>query len=205
MSAASTDIAQIAARMVVEEGQEYGPAKRRAAKQLGLTGRGDLPDTTEVEDAVFEYLALFCAETQPAELQALRELAALWMGRLAEFRPHLTGAVWRGTATRLNDIHLQLYCDDSKSAEITLLNKGIDFDVGSRKGPRGQPVDCLSLSVPCPALGEPIGLHLTILDLDDLRGALKPDARGRSERGDLAALNKLLAAPTCLPLPPDTP
>ncbi len=55
----------------------------------------------------------FCADTQPAELQALRELAALWMERLAEFRPHLSGAVWRGTATRLNDIHLQLYCDDT--------------------------------------------------------------------------------------------
>ena len=77
MSQASEEIAATAARIVVEEGMEYGPAKRRAAKQLGLTGRGDLPDNTQVEDAVFEYLALFCAETQPAELRALRELAAL--------------------------------------------------------------------------------------------------------------------------------
>jgi hypothetical protein len=195
MSSASTEIAHAAARMVVEEGLEYGPAKRRAAKQLGLTGRGDLPDNTQVEDAVFEYIEVFCADTQPAELLALRELAALWMGRLAEFRPHLTGAIWRGTATRLNDIHLQLYCDDSKSAEIMLLDKGVEYDVGSTKGPRGEMVDCLSLTVPCPALNEPIGLHLTILDRDDLRGALKPDARGRSERGDLAALQKLLSAP----------
>jgi len=195
MSSASTEIAHAAARMVVEEGLEYGPAKRRAAKQLGLTGRGDLPDNTQVEDAVFEYIEVFCADTQPAELLALRELAALWMGRLAEFRPHLTGAIWRGTATRLNDVHLQLYCDDSKSAEIMLLDKGVAYEVGSTKGPRGEMVDCLSLTVPCPALNEPIGLHLTILDRDDLRGALKPDARGRSERGDLAALQKLLSAP----------
>jgi len=196
MSQASLDIASTAARMVVEEGLEYGPAKRRAAKQLGLTGRGALPDNTQVEDAVFEYLAVFCADTQPGELLALRELAAVWMGRLAEFRPHLCGAIWRGTATRLSDIHLQLYCDDSKSTEILLLNKGLDYEVGSTKGPRGDMVDCLSMTVQCPALNEPIGLHLTILDLDDLRGALKADARSRTDRGDLAALQKLLAHPT---------
>lgn len=194
MSQASAEIAATAARIVVEEGLEYGPAKRRAAKQLGLTGRGDLPGNDEVEASVFEYLSLFCAETQPAELRALRELAAVWMQRLAEFRPHLIGAVWRGTATRLNDIHLHLYCDDSKSTEIALLNQGLDYDVGSVPGPRGTDVDCLSLTIPCRALNEPIGLHLTILDADDLRGALKPDTRGRTTQGDLSALNKLLAA-----------
>jgi hypothetical protein len=180
--------------MVVEEGLEYGPAKRRAAKQLGLTGRAALPDNAELEEAVFEYLSVFCADTQPAELKALRELAAIWMERLAEFRPHLSGAIWRGTATRLNDIHLQLYCDDSKSAEIALLDKGVDYDVGSVPGPRGDDVDRLSMTIDCPALNEPIGLHLTILDADDLRGALKPDASGRTERGDLNALRRLLAA-----------
>lgn len=189
------DIAATAARIVVEEGLEYGQAKRRAVKQLGLGNRTPLPDNDQVESAVFEYLSIFCADTQPAELRALRELAAVWMERLSEFRPHLTGAVWRGTATRLNDIHLQLYCDDSKSAEITLLNKGVDYDVGSVPGPRGSEVDRLSLTIPCPALGEPIGLHLTILDADDLRGALKPDARGRTDRGDLQALTRLLAEP----------
>jgi hypothetical protein len=194
MSQLSAEIAATAARIVVEEGMEYGPAKRRAVKQMGLGGRAELPDNTELEEAVFEYLSVFCADTQPAELKALRELAAIWMERLAEFRPHLTGAVWRGTATRLNDIHLQLYCDDSKSAEIMLLNKGQDYDVGSKPGPRGTDVDVLSMTIPCPALNEPIGLHLTILDTDDLRGGLKPDASGRTDRGDLAGLHKLLAS-----------
>src|SRR5690606_19717307 len=191
-SLASAEIAAATAGIVVEQGLEYGPAKRRAAKPLGLNGRADLPDNEEVEDAVFEYISVFCADTQPGELRALRELAALWMTRLAEFRPHLTGAIWRGTATRLNDVHLQLYCDDSKSAEIMLLDKGMDYDVGSVPGPRGESVDVLSMTVPCPALNEPLGLHLTILDADDLRGALKPDARGRTDRGDLNALKRLL-------------
>jgi len=50
----------------------------------------------------------------------------------------------------------------------------------------------LVLDVPCPALQERVTLCLSILDFDDLRGALKPDARGRTERGDLAALQALL-------------
>ena len=188
------EIAAAAARLIVDEGMDWGPAKQRAARDLGLP-RAALPGNDEVEDAVREHIAIFHADTQPAELRALRELAAQWMGRLAEFRPHLTGAVWRGTATRLSNVHLQLYCDDSKSAEIMLLNQGVDYDVGSVPGPRGSEVDRLSLTIPCPALGEPIGLHLTILDADDLRGALKPDARGRTDRGDLQALTRLLAEP----------
>ncbi|MDO9237229.1 MAG: hypothetical protein Q7U28_14500 [Aquabacterium sp.] len=187
------EIAAAAARMVVQEAMPWGPAKRRAAKQLGLSDEGSLPDNTELEAAIFTYLSVFCADTQPAELRALRELAALWLARLADFRPHLTGAVWRGTATRQDDIHLHLYCDDGKSAEIDLLNKGIDYDVGRAPGPRGQ-VDCLSLSAHCTSLQQTVCLHLIILDTGDLRGALKADANGRTNQGDLAALTKLLAA-----------
>lgn len=188
----AADIAATAARLVVEEGLEYGPAKRRAVKQLGLKARTELPDNDLLEEAVREYISVFCADTQPQELQALRELALLWMQRLDAFRPHLTGAIWRGTATRLSDIHLNLYCDDCKSAEITLIDKGVDYDVSSATGPRGNDVDRLSMSVDCPALGEPIGLHLTILDWDDQRGALQADAKGRSPQGDTQALQALL-------------
>lgn len=191
-SYAAQEIAATAARLVVEEGLEYGPAKRRAVKQLGLNNRTDLPDNDLLEEAVFEYLSVFHADTQPQELVALRETATQWMKRLQEFRPHLTGAVWRGTATRLNDIHLQLFCDDSKSAEIQLINLGLPYEVGAVPGPRGAEVDRLSLTIPCPALGEPIGLHLTILDKDDLRGALKSTSRGLPERGDLSAVQALL-------------
>jgi hypothetical protein len=194
VSTLTAELASAAARLIVEEGMEYGPAKRRAARVLGRSTvrTAELPDNNAVEAEVRAYLALFCADTQPAELRALREVAASWMAQLQAFRPHLAGAVWRGTATRLNTIHLQLFCDDSKEAEIELLNRRIDFDVGSIDGPRNRPVDVLSFAVPCPALGEPVTLHLSILDFDDLRGALKGDAQGRSERGDLPALRRLL-------------
>ena len=187
------EIASAAAHLVVEEGMEYGPAKRRAAQALGVSVRAaSLPDNNLVEDEVRAHLALFHADTQPAELAALRTVALDWMERLAAFRPHLTGAVWRGTATRLNNVHLQLYCDDSKQAELGLIDLGVDYDVGSTKGPRGEPVDVLSVSSHSAALGEPVTVHLSVLDHDDLRGALKPDAAKRTLRGDLAGLRRLM-------------
>ena len=191
-NAYAAEVAASAARLVVEEGMDYGPAKRKAAQELGR-GRGQaLPDNDQVEDAVREYIALFCAETQPQELDALRRVALQWMERLAAFRPHLMGAVWRGTATRLHAIHLQLYCDDPKSAELALLDLGVRYEVGTASGPRGEAVDVLRIEARSEALGERVALLLHVLDHDDLRGALKPDARGRSERGDLAALRRLL-------------
>jgi hypothetical protein len=193
MDSLKLEIAATAARMVVEEGLEYGPAKRRAVKQLGLPGRTALPDNDQIETAVHEYIDLFCADTQPDELRALRELALGWMQKLVEFRPHLGGAVWRGTATRRSDVYLQLFCDDPKSAEIGLVNLGIRFDVTSVIGLHGEPVDALSVHALCRELGEQVGVHLLVYDFDDLRGALKPDARGRTSRGDTAALEKLLS------------
>jgi hypothetical protein len=194
-SALTAEIAAAAARLVVEEGLEYGPAKRRALRVLGRQGvrNAELPGNDDVEDEVRSYLALFCTDTQPAELAELRRIAADWMERLAEFRPHLTGAVWRGTATRLNDVHLELFCDDSKSAEIALIDRHLAYEVGSRPGPRGDPVDVLSLAQPSAQLGENVTVHLSVLDHDDLRGGLKPDARGRTQRGDLHALRALQA------------
>ncbi len=197
MSSTLTDeIAATAARLVVEEGMEYGPAKRRAARQLGRhsTRASELPSNDEVENEVRAYLSIFCAETQPAELAELRAVARTWMERLAEFRPHLTGAVWRGTATRLNNVHLQLFCDDSKAAELALIDRGVSYDVGSTTGLRGAEVDVLSVSSPSAVFGEHVTVHLSVLDHDDLRGALKPDATGRPQRGDLAALRKLMEA-----------
>ena len=192
MDSVKLEIAHTAARMVVEEGLEYGPAKRRAVKQLGLNARTGLPDNDTLEDAVREYIALFCADTQPAELAALRMLALTWMERLAQFRPYLGGAVWHGTATRLSDIYIQLFCDDSKSAELALIENKVDYEARTVTGFNGERVEALSLSSMSRELGEAIGVHLMIYDHDDVRGALRPDARGRTPRGDTAAVRALL-------------
>jgi len=192
MDSYKEEITAIAARLVVEEGLDFGAAKRRAAKQLGAGVRGGLPDNLELEAAVEEYIAIFCADTQASELRALRELALHWMERLARFGPHLGGAVWRGTATRRSDIYLQLFCEDPKAAEIRLIDMGVRFEARTVPGFNGALVDALSVHVRCEALQENIGLHLMVYDQDDIRGALQPDARGRSPRGNAQALRRLM-------------
>jgi hypothetical protein len=197
MSATLTaEIAAAAARLIVEEGLEYGPAKRRAARDFRGGKRGtELPGNDAIEDEVRSYIDCFCADSQAAELATLRAIAASWMERLAAFRPHLAGAVWRGTATRRSSIHIELYCDDSKAAELALIDMRVDYEVSSIEGPAGRSLDVLNLFQRSNELGGMVHVALTVLDYDDVRGALRSDARGRTQRGDLAALRALLAAP----------
>lgn len=193
-SDADLEFAVAAARLVVDEGLEYAAAKRRAAKQLGLSPRTPWPDNDSVEAAVREHIAIFCADTQPAELRALRELALVWMERLADFRPHLGGAVWHGTATRHSDIYMQLYGDDPKAVEWALLDRRVEYHPGTANDPQGEAVEALTLRLRCEPLGQWVLMHLLVRDLDDLRGALRPDAQGRRPRGNLRDLRELLAA-----------
>ena len=188
-------VAATAARLVVEDGLEYQAAKQQAARQLGLGSRGPWPDNALMDAAVREHIAVFCPDTQAVELQALRELALVWMARLADFEPLLAGAVWLGTATRHSDIYLQLYCDDPKTAEFQLLDRRVDYQPGTVTGWRGEPVDVLTVRSRCEALSQWVLVHLMLYDRDDVRGALKPDAQGRGLRGSAQALRRLMENP----------
>ena len=192
MESLKSEIAAVAARMVVEEGLDFGAAKRRAVKQMGLPGRTALPSNEEIEDEVMAYISLFCADTQPGELRALRRLALVWMARMSAFKPYLGGSVWHGSATRLSDIYLQLFCDDCKSAEIALIDHRVDYVPRTVTGFHGESVEALSVHALCPELREEVGVHLLIYDWDDLRGALRLDAKGRTPRGDAASVQALL-------------
>lgn len=194
-SSARAEITVTAARLVAEDGLEYGPAKRRAARLLGLGSRVALPDNEAIDDALRIYIEEFLSDTQPAELLALRTLALQWMRRLERFRPYLMGAVWHGTATRHSDIHIELFCDDPKSAELALIDQRVDYAQRSGTARDGQPVDTLSVHAYCAGLEEMVGVHLKIQDLDDLRGALRPGSRGRVPRGDIPSVERLLDTP----------
>src|SRR6476661_3763407 len=173
------EIAAAAARMIAEDGADYGTAKRKAAKQIlgNAKVRGDImPDNAQVEDEVRLYQELFFADTQPARLMSLRKLALRMMEELSRFSPHLTGAVLNGTAGEHSDIHLQLFTDSAKDVEIYLLNKDVSFEVSETphfKRP-GQLVETVSFAW----RGEVA--HVALYHSDDLRGALK-NASGRIE------------------------
>lgn len=194
MSVIQDEIAALAARLVVEEGLDFGSAKRKAAGQLDLPARSPLPDNTALERAVENYIAVFCPDEQARALHALRLLAARWMRQLQEFKPYLSGAVWTGIATHKSDIYLQLFCEDSKMTEIELINRNIRFNPQRVKGLLGDAVDALSIHAWSEELGEDIGIHLMIYEVNDLRRAPKTDSRGRPMRGNLQALEQLIGA-----------
>ncbi|MET0383905.1 MAG: hypothetical protein ABW032_10840 [Burkholderiaceae bacterium] len=187
------EVAGTAARLIVEDGLDYASARRKAMHEHGAGGRRRrAPSDEAIEDEVRTHLAIFHADTQPAELRALRAAALRWMRRLAEFRPHVGGAVWRGTATRQSVVSIDLYCGDVKAPEIALLNQGIAYETVSEPLERDRHAITLVLGERSDELDDWLTIHLNVLDLDDLRGALKPDARGQTWRGDAAALRRRL-------------
>lgn len=185
------EIAAAAARMIAEDGADYGSAKRKAAKLvLGNTKvRGDvLPDNAQIEAEVREYQALFFGEEQVQRLLQLRQLALQLMERFADFSPYLTGAVLNGTAGEHSDIHLQLFAESSKDVAVFLLNSEVNYDVSEAPHFRypDRSVETLSF------MWKNEGVHLTLYEHDDLRGAVRTAGNRRIERADTAAVRLLI-------------
>lgn len=121
-------IAGTAARLIAEDGiADYGLAKKKALRQLGLPERTPLPDNAEVEAELRAYQELYQGDEHREALQRLREIALDVMESLADFNPYLTGAVLDGSAGRYADIDILLFADNAKEVEIFLLNRGIAF------------------------------------------------------------------------------
>lgn len=193
------EIALAAARLIAEDGLDYAAAKRKAARQVLGDNRiaGEwLPDNDQIEEELHEYLALFQGDTQPAELRRLRVIALAWMERLAPFHPYIAGAVLNGTANAHSDIHLQTFCDNQKDVAIYLLNQNIQYDVSETRHFAGRgDVETLSFLWREARGAEPAGIHVALYTSDDLRGAVKADARGRLSRADAQALRALVDVP----------
>ncbi|MDR3100651.1 MAG: UDP-N-acetylmuramate--alanine ligase [Paraburkholderia sp.] len=190
------EIAIAAARMIAEDGLDYATAKRKAARQVVGDTRIEgtwLPDNDQIEDEIREYQALFQGERQPAVLRRLREIALDWMRRLEPFNPFLTGAVLNGTAGEHSDIHLQIFCDNAKDVAIWLLNANMQYDVSETRhfAARGY-VETFSFMWQPSRDEEPVGIHIALYNTDDLRGAVRADARGRLPRANAQALQALI-------------
>jgi hypothetical protein len=134
-------VAHAAARLMAEDGiTDYGHAKRKALRTLGLPDSHPLPPNSEVEAALISYLALYQADEQPARLRELRQEALRLMHFLAAFRPYLIGSVLDGTAGRNASIDIQLFADSAKDVEIFLLDHGIGYAHGQPRHDRAEAV-----------------------------------------------------------------
>ena len=197
------EIAAAAARLVTQDGADYGSAKRKAARQVlgdAPSRPNVLPDNDMIEEQVRQYNALFLADSQPARLFQLRTIALQVMEALQQFHPLLSGPVFNGTAGPHDEIYLQLFADSAKDIHIFLLNKNVLLDMSESphfKGARYDAVETASF------LWKNEGVHAAMYELDDMRGALK--ARdGKMLRTDIAGLRGLLATSLAKPLPDKT-
>lgn len=181
-----SELAHAAARLIAEDGMEYGAAKKKAVRQLGLPVNFPLPGNAEVEEAVRDYQAIYQEEEQVERLVWLRGAAVALMRRLERFSPWLTGSVLEGTATRHSRIDILLFPDSAKEVEIFLLDQGIPFHHGV---PRNERVEALLVID-----DEAMPANLLVLPPREERVHFK-GADGRSRpRARLAAVEALVVA-----------
>ena len=198
-------VAQQAARMMAEDGvSDYGYAKKKAGRQLGVVDANCLPSNAEIEEEIRLFHDIYNSDDQPEALRILRQDALATMQIFARFNPHLTGSVLDGTAGQYAETHIHLFADSAKDVEIFLLNQQIPYDsndksyrVRDRKSGDKKTSGKYSerLKVPMFTLEGPTGfIKLSVFEFDDIRFSTKSVVSGaNAERLDAEGLKALLA------------
>ena len=198
-------VAQQAARMMAEDGvSDYGYAKKKAGRQLGVVDANCLPSNAEIEEEIRLYHDIYNSEDQPEALRLLRQDALATMQIFARFNPHLTGSVLDGTAGQYAETHIHLFADSAKEVEIFLLNQQIPYEsndksyrVRDRKSgeKKSSGKNSERMKVPMFTLEGPNGfIKLSVFEFDDIRFSTKSVVNGgNAERLDTEGLKALLA------------
>jgi hypothetical protein len=186
-------IAHLAARIMVEDGiEDYGLAKRKAARQAGAADTRQLPGNDEIDAALRAYQQLYRADEQRERLQELRGTAVRAMRELAAFNPHLTGSVLTGSAGKYADVNLQLFTDNVKAVEMFLMEHRMEYRASENALYSGSE----RISVPVFTIEDDgVEIEIAVLTTMELRTPLKSSPDGKAiERARLSAVEELLAA-----------
>lgn len=186
------NIAHLAARIMAEDGvEDYALAKKKAARQAGVGDTRQLPGNDEIDEALKAYRDIYQDDEQRERLAELREIAVDAMIELAQFNPHLTGAVLAGNAGKYAGIELQLFTDDAKAVELFLIDRGIEYDAGQVSLYSGG----MRITVPRFTVNqEDAEIEIVVLSTRDARVPLKTSPTGKAiERAKLHAVEELLA------------
>ncbi len=185
-------IAAAAARLMAEDGiDDFGFAKRKAARQLGVEEQHLMPGNDEVEAALEAHRALYEEEDHPARQLQLLGIARDAMRTLEEFKVYLTGPVLKGTAGPYAEINLQLFPESAKDVEIHLIDRNIPYEARESRryaGDRRLPTSELLLDW----RGTPV--RIAVFDPRTERVALKTSQAGRViERAGIAEVESMIA------------
>jgi hypothetical protein len=187
-----SSIAHLAARLMAEDGiEDYGLAKRKAARQAGMPDTRELPTNEEIALALDAYQRIYHQEEHRDRLRLFREAALRAMRDLARFNPYLTGSVLIGNAGKYADINLQLFTESAKAVEIYLIDRNISYRTSQRQLYSGTE----PLTAPVYTLDEEgIEIELTVLTPRELRSTLRTSVDGKAiDRAKPAAVEQLLA------------
>ena len=186
-------IAHLAARIMAEDSiEDYGLAKRKAARQAGIADMRQLPGNDEIEEALRAYRQIYQADEQRERLRELRATALRAMREFAAFNPHLTGSVLSGSAGKYAGINLQVFTDNTKVVEMFLMDRRIEYRVSESTlycgGER--------LHVPVFTLDDDgVEIEVAVLTPMELRAPLKTSPEGKAiDRAKLSTVEELLAA-----------
>lgn len=185
-------LAQDAARFMAEHGiQDFLTAKRKAAARYGNVEAAALPSNTEIEAALAEYQRLFGADHHEAQLSRQRSRALEAMRQLARFQPRLVGPVLAGTATAHTDVQLHVFADSPESVALSLMDRGIEFEITERRLRYGNDTARTQPGVRF-ALGRQF-IDVTVFPLDGIRQSPSSPVDGRPmRRADIEELQELL-------------
>tara|TARA_B100000795_G_scaffold15920_1_gene10702 strand:- start:339 stop:980 length:642 start_codon:yes stop_codon:yes gene_type:complete len=123
-------VARRAAEVIMEEGiTDYLFAKKKAAKYLGLLPSENLPSNQEIDNALKEYQNIFQEQVDSEIINKIKKEALNTMILFEIFNPHLTGQLLEGLIPKFPKIQINLFTDNIKEVEYTLLNNNIAFDI----------------------------------------------------------------------------
>jgi hypothetical protein len=121
-------LAYLAARIMAQDGiDDFGMAKRKAARLEGVPDMRHLPANDEIERELRIQRALYQRDEHREILRGLRMEAIHAMRLLKSFNPRLTGPIVTGTAGKHSEIRLQLFADSAKELEIFLINQNVRY------------------------------------------------------------------------------
>jgi hypothetical protein len=125
------EMADLAARIMVESGVSWSEARAKAARRLGIgAGSARQIEEHEILGALQSHQSLFVPD-QAAQVRQLREAALQAMRLLSTFNPRLRGAVAEGVVTSHTPIEIVLQADSEKDIEHLLLNAGVGYRITS--------------------------------------------------------------------------
>lgn len=186
-------IAHLAARLMAEDGiEDYGLAKKKAARQAGVADSRQLPGNDEIDEALRAYREIYHASDHRAALAELREIAVRAMTEFERFHPHLIGSVLSGNAGKYAGIQLQLFTEDAKAVELFLIDRDFAYAAGQTSLYSGD----TRITVPVFTLDDDeVEVELIVLSPQEARLPLRTSLTGKAiERAKREVVEALLNA-----------